>query len=70
MITVRVKYSGKYINVSVVCKECKKYDCFVPHKYVHKKQSMDGKSMDWINSYYSCANNDYHGCPDNPKNRK
>jgi hypothetical protein len=67
---IKIKYDGKTITVSVSKKECKNYTCFVPHKFEHYGRTIDGESNNYTDKFYSCANRNYHGCPDMPKSKK
>ncbi len=69
-MNIRIKYNGKFIKVLVSRKECPTFECFVPHKYQHHGQTIDSKSNDWQDKHWSCANNNYHGCPDIPRIKK
>ncbi len=60
-----VKSNGKKVDVSR--EECVKFCCFSPHKYTHRRQTIDGKANNWQNKKYSCSHRDFHGCPDEPE---
>lgn len=64
---IRIKQGNKYINVHVSSINCSKYTCFSPHKYQHKNKTIDRKSNNWQDNYFSCSHRNYHGCPDKPK---
>lgn len=56
----------KYGLVDVVCKDCPKYECFVPHHWQHLSRTIDGKNSGYSDNYYSCAVRNYNGCPETP----
>lgn len=64
---IRMRYGNKFIFVEVSRSECRKFECLAPHKYQHgSNYKVSMKSTD-ADKHYSCANRNYHGCPDNPK---
>jgi len=67
MVIVIKNISGKKIKVDVSQKECKNFQCLSPHKYQHYGTTIDGKSNNTQDTFYSCSHRNYHGCPDEPK---
>jgi hypothetical protein len=60
---IKVKKIG---IVDVSCEKCPKYDCFSPHHYQHRQQTMDGETISTVDKELSCSYRNYNGCPDNP----
>ena len=61
---IKVKKIGV---VDVSCKDCPKYDCFSPHYYQHRNQTIDGETVTNTDKELSCSYRNYNGCPDKPK---
>jgi hypothetical protein len=53
--------------VFVCKKECRNYDCLVPHRWTTQGQSYNHTQAA---SEYSCGNRDYHGCPIAPQKKR
>jgi len=62
---LKIKWKGKTVNVAE--KDCFKYECFSPHKFIHQSKSIDGIKKSWQDEYYSCSYRNYNGCPKIPK---
>jgi len=64
---IKIKQNNGFIKVNVSRTNCKNFKCFVPHKYQHRNYNGTEGSMIRSDTYYSCSNRNYHGCPDNPE---
>ena len=52
--------------VDVLCKECPNYECFSPHHYQHRNQTIDGNVSQSTDKELSCSYRNYNGCPQKP----
>lgn len=62
-MNIKFKIGKKLFECDVADKKCKLKKCFSPQKYLHYRQSIDGKSYAERDNYYSCSHRNYHGCP-------
>jgi len=69
-VFVKDKIDGKRVCVDVSRKGCKNYACYSPHRYQHRSYNGTEGSMTSTDKHYSCSYRNYHGCPENPKNKK
>jgi len=61
---IKILNEHKIITCDVANEKCEGKICLVAHKYIHHNKALNGDSITWQDKHYSCANRNYHGCPE------